>query len=128
MRWLARRPRRRSRLPSRPRNRARPLGRVIQEYIKKPLAEELLFGKLEHGGTVKVLVSGKGEDRALAFDYVPADPAKKGRNPEDDDDEAPQPELVDATPKKALSGPKDKPDKPKSSGTVPSVPRRKKDD
>ncbi|MGB4866416.1 MAG: ATP-dependent Clp protease ATP-binding subunit ClpA, partial [Hyphomicrobium sp.] len=41
---------------------ARPLGRTIQEYIKKPLAEELLFGKLEHGGTVKVLVTGKGED------------------------------------------------------------------
>jgi len=33
---------------------ARPLGRVIQEYIKKPLAEELLFGKLTKGGNVKV--------------------------------------------------------------------------
>ena len=33
---------------------ARPLGRVIQEYIKKPLAEELLFGKLTKGGIVKV--------------------------------------------------------------------------
>lgn len=33
---------------------ARPLGRVIQEYIKKPLAEELLFGKLTKGGTVRV--------------------------------------------------------------------------
>ncbi|WP_121630167.1 ATP-dependent Clp protease ATP-binding subunit ClpA [Tropicibacter alexandrii] len=35
---------------------ARPLGRVIQEYIKKPLAEELLFGKLAKGGVVKVSV------------------------------------------------------------------------
>ncbi|SLN20365.1 ATP-dependent Clp protease ATP-binding subunit ClpA [Aquimixticola soesokkakensis] len=35
---------------------ARPLGRVIQEYIKKPLAEELLFGKLAKGGVVKVAV------------------------------------------------------------------------
>ncbi|WP_238363896.1 ATP-dependent Clp protease ATP-binding subunit ClpA [Mesobacterium pallidum] len=35
---------------------ARPLGRVIQEYIKKPLAEELLFGKLMKGGLVKVTV------------------------------------------------------------------------
>ena len=34
---------------------ARPLSRVIQEYIKKPLAEEILFGKLRHGGTVKVM-------------------------------------------------------------------------
>ncbi len=33
---------------------ARPLGRVIQEYIKKPLAEELLFGKLAKGGVVKI--------------------------------------------------------------------------
>jgi len=33
---------------------ARPLARVIQEYIKKPLAEELLFGKLAKGGVVKV--------------------------------------------------------------------------
>ncbi|MBF9034138.1 ATP-dependent Clp protease ATP-binding subunit ClpA [Rhodobacterales bacterium HKCCE2091] len=33
---------------------ARPLGRVIQENIKKPLAEELLFGKLAKGGTVHV--------------------------------------------------------------------------
>ena len=35
---------------------ARPLGRVIQENIKKPLAEELLFGKLAKGGVVKVTV------------------------------------------------------------------------
>ena len=37
---------------------ARPLGRVIQEYIKKPLAEELLFGKLAKGGLVKVGMKG----------------------------------------------------------------------
>ncbi|MDQ2067397.1 ATP-dependent Clp protease ATP-binding subunit ClpA [Xinfangfangia sp. CPCC 101601] len=35
---------------------ARPLARVIQEHIKKPLAEELLFGRLTKGGLVKVLV------------------------------------------------------------------------
>ena len=35
---------------------ARPLARVIQENIKKPLAEELLFGKLAKGGVVKVAV------------------------------------------------------------------------
>ncbi|SNY93925.1 ATP-dependent Clp protease ATP-binding subunit ClpA [Cohaesibacter sp. ES.047] len=33
---------------------ARPLGRVIQEHIKRPLAEEILFGKLVKGGTVRV--------------------------------------------------------------------------
>jgi len=39
---------------------ARPLGRVIQEHIKKPLAEELLFGQLAKGGHIKVGVK-KGE-------------------------------------------------------------------
>lgn len=43
---------------------ARPLGRVIQELIKKPLAEELLFGKLVKGGAVKVSL----KDGALVFD------------------------------------------------------------
>jgi len=46
-------------------NGARPLSRVIQEHIKKPLAEELLFGKLSKGGVVKVDV---GED-GLAFTF-----------------------------------------------------------
>jgi ATP-dependent Clp protease ATP-binding subunit ClpA len=40
---------------------ARPLSRVIQENIKQPLAEEVLFGKLRKGGTVKVTVK-TGED------------------------------------------------------------------
>ena len=44
---------------------ARPLGRVIQEHIKKPLAEELLFGKLAKGGVVVVKIkNGKP-----VFDY-----------------------------------------------------------
>ena len=38
----------------------RPLGRVIQEHIKKPLAEELLFGKLMKGGVVRVVAKGDG--------------------------------------------------------------------
>jgi ATP-dependent Clp protease ATP-binding subunit ClpA len=37
-----------------PDNGARPLARVIQDEIKKPLGDELLFGKLEHGGHVEV--------------------------------------------------------------------------
>jgi ATP-dependent Clp protease ATP-binding subunit clpA len=45
---------------------ARPLARVIQEHIKKPLAEELLFGKLAKGGVVKVRV----EDGKLAFEII----------------------------------------------------------
>ena len=47
---------------------ARPLARVIQEYIKKPLAEELLFGKLVKGGAVKVAM----KDGKLDFEYAEA--------------------------------------------------------
>jgi ATP-dependent Clp protease ATP-binding subunit ClpA len=47
---------------------ARPLARVIQELIKKPLAEELLFGKLVKGGSVKVTL----KDGALAFEVTEA--------------------------------------------------------
>lgn len=43
---------------------ARPLGRVIQEHIKKPLADEILFGRLTRGGHVKVILS----DGKMAFD------------------------------------------------------------
>lgn len=45
---------------------ARPMGRVIQESIKKPLAEELLFGRLTKGGAVKIGLRN-GE---LVFDIV----------------------------------------------------------
>ncbi|MDG4574577.1 MAG: ATP-dependent Clp protease ATP-binding subunit ClpA [Defluviicoccus sp.] len=59
---------------------ARPLGRVIQEHIKKALAEELLFGRLAKGGVVRVtLVDGKP-----AFEYpeiIPQlpPPGRKGK-------------------------------------------------
>ena len=46
---------------------ARPLARVIQEHIKKPLAEELLFGRLAKGGIVRV--TKKPDEDALAFAY-----------------------------------------------------------
>jgi ATP-dependent Clp protease ATP-binding subunit ClpA len=45
---------------------ARPLGRVIQEHIKKPLAEELLFGKLQKGGVVRVAVKDGDLDLQLS--------------------------------------------------------------
>ncbi|MGA0019875.1 MAG: ATP-dependent Clp protease ATP-binding subunit ClpA [Steroidobacteraceae bacterium] len=44
---------------------ARPMARVIQEHIKRPLAEELLFGKLVGGGVVKVSVSDDGASLVL---------------------------------------------------------------
>ncbi len=52
-----------------PRLGARPMGRIIRDYIKKPLANEILFGKLANGGSVRVQVAG--ED--LAFAVAPKD-------------------------------------------------------
>lgn len=46
---------------------ARPLARVIQEHIKKPLADELLFGKLSKGGIVKVGVEKDGKNLNLTI-------------------------------------------------------------
>jgi len=71
---------------------ARPLARVIQEQIKKPIADEILFGKLRYGGIVKVALDP--EDVAkLAFEYIPEPP------PEDDagDGGSGVPALVDKT-------------------------------
>ena len=56
---------------------ARPLARVIQEHIKKPLAEELLFGKLEGGGTVRVVVEEKDGKKALSFEVIESKPLVK---------------------------------------------------
>ncbi|MFZ4067399.1 MAG: ATP-dependent Clp protease ATP-binding subunit ClpA [Phenylobacterium sp.] len=65
---------------------ARPLGRVIQEHIKKPLADEILFGRLVRGGHVKVVL----RDGKIGFDIegekrVPGAPVietpRKGRSP-----------------------------------------------
>ncbi len=61
---------------------ARPLARVIQEHIKKPLAEELLFGRLVHGGAVKVGF----KDGKLTFDFI-ENPAPAPRSEEEDGDE-----------------------------------------
>jgi ATP-dependent Clp protease ATP-binding subunit ClpA len=63
---------------------ARPLARVIQEHIKKPLAEELLFGRLEKGGIVRVKI----EDGRCAFEFAdtgepaPRPRRRKSRQPE----------------------------------------------
>ncbi len=51
---------------------ARPMARIIQEHVKRPLAEELLFGKLVDGGHVEVTVSEDGD--ALAFECKASEP------------------------------------------------------
>jgi len=56
---------------------ARPMARLIQEKVKQPLAEELLFGKLAHGGEVHVAV----KEAALAFELTPAPPKVVKKRP-----------------------------------------------
>jgi ATP-dependent Clp protease ATP-binding subunit ClpA len=56
---------------------ARPLARVIQEHIKKPLAEELLFGRLSKGGTVRVTKKPEGDELSFSFEERAAEPAPK---------------------------------------------------
>ncbi|WP_324292513.1 ATP-dependent Clp protease ATP-binding subunit ClpA [uncultured Hyphomonas sp.] len=55
---------------------ARPLARTIQEHVKKPMAEELLFGELQKGGVVHIDID-KDDDSKLAFKYVAEKPKKK---------------------------------------------------
>jgi len=69
---------------------ARPLARVIQEHIKKPLADELLFGKLAKGGAVKVTL----KDGELAFDVVEAAPPALPK-PEGEGESEREPEIAD---------------------------------
>jgi ATP-dependent Clp protease ATP-binding subunit ClpA len=66
---------------------ARPLARTIQEHVKKPLAEELLFGRLSKGGLVRLDV----KDDKIVFEY----PDIKPPAPSVDIPAAPEPELVE---------------------------------
>jgi ATP-dependent Clp protease ATP-binding subunit ClpA len=68
---------------------ARPLGRLIQEEVKKPLADELLFGKLVKGGTVMVTVV----DGKLSFTIL-SRPGPELREEGEGDDLAKETELA----------------------------------
>ncbi|MGO9429925.1 ATP-dependent Clp protease ATP-binding subunit ClpA [Rhodoblastus sp.] len=46
---------------------ARPMARVIQTHIKTALADEVLFGRLKNGGTVRVVVAGEDKESKLVF-------------------------------------------------------------
>jgi ATP-dependent Clp protease ATP-binding subunit ClpA len=97
---------------------ARPMARVIQEHIKKALADEVLFGRLKDGGHVRVIVvTDEAGNSKLGFDY-PDGPVKP--RPE----KLPEPRRTKA---KRRSPPKRKPpgggdDGPPRRGIVPKVP------
>jgi ATP-dependent Clp protease ATP-binding subunit ClpA len=77
---------------------ARPLSRVIQDNIKKPLADEILFGSLKKGGTVKVLVDDEGQ---IDFEFIEIQPRKKRPAKKSEDDGKPK-ALPDDSPKPIL--------------------------
>ncbi|WP_294646372.1 ATP-dependent Clp protease ATP-binding subunit ClpA [uncultured Aureimonas sp.] len=121
---------------------ARPLGRVIQEYVKKPLADEVLFGKLKRGGTVKVTVVDGEDGRKLHLESIPeetyakprkADEARgkvrvgpDGEEIEDEptsyDDDEPEDDAPEAQPVKEPAAAREKAEK--RAGAVPKVPRK----
>lgn len=114
---------------------ARPLSRVIQENIKKPLANEILFGKLKKGGVVNVTVGPKEDGKpGLILEAIPetapikpkpeAELVHPGAVNEDDGELKTKP--VKKT--KAKTVPQPEPevrDAPKKGSTVPKVPRKK---
>jgi ATP-dependent Clp protease ATP-binding subunit ClpA len=125
---------------------ARPLARVIQEHIKKPLADEILFGKLKKGGVVKVTVGTKPDGtKGLFLDYVPetarikpkaevvapVKKASKAAKPKEMETVGAEPESR-AKPKKASKAAvSEEPatakaaEPPRKGSTVPKVPRKK---
>ena len=107
---------------------ARPLGRVIQEHIKKPLADEVLFGKLKHGGTVRVTVEKKetGETGLKLETLADEAPVKPKKEPEEE--ETPKPRKAPAKKAVAKKAATAKPEpKGKDGGKrslVPQLPRK----
>ncbi len=105
---------------------ARPLGRVIQEHIKKPLAEEVLFGKLRKGGTVRVTVETKDTgETGLKLETLPEEAKVQPKKEPEEQPKARKPAAKKAPVKKAASA-KATP-KPKDAGKrslVPQLPRK----
>ncbi|MET3792668.1 ATP-dependent Clp protease ATP-binding subunit ClpA [Aquamicrobium terrae] len=105
---------------------ARPLGRVIQEHIKKPLAEEVLFGKLKKGGTVRVTVEKKETgETGLKLETVPDEAKVQPKKEPEERPKARKPAARKTVAKKA-SPPKAQP-KSREGGKrslVPQLPRK----
>jgi ATP-dependent Clp protease ATP-binding subunit ClpA len=93
---------------------ARPLGRLIQDVIKRPLADEVLFGKLQKGGVVKVSVETKEDGKkGLKLDAIPDENATRKEKPLS---------ASDGGEGGAPARPRPAPKKPKGGGSVPRVP------
>ena len=69
---------------------ARPLARVIQEHIKRPLADEVLFGKLVKGGVVKISVETREDGTTGLHLEAIADPGGRGSSDDEDGESRPR--------------------------------------
>jgi ATP-dependent Clp protease ATP-binding subunit ClpA len=109
---------------------ARPLARVIQEHIKKPLADEVLFGKLKKGGTVRVGVEdGEGGQQTLRLEPLPADLPVRPKKEEPEAAPARRKPAAKAAKKPAAKGKPSRPASTKSGdgakrSLVPQLPRK----
>ncbi len=106
---------------------ARPLGRVIQEHIKKPLADEVLFGRLQKGGTVKVSVEKKdGEtgETSLKLEAIKDKVVKPKKDPVPKKKKSAKKASAKKAPAKSKVDEKPAPKSPPRKGgtTVPKVP------
>ncbi|MBY3048958.1 ATP-dependent Clp protease ATP-binding subunit ClpA [Rhizobium laguerreae] len=114
---------------------ARPLARVIQDTIKKPLANEILFGKLKKGGVVNVTVGPKEDDKPgivleAISETAPIKPKPEAEvvHPEGDDGDDGELKTKAARKTRAKAVPQAEPevrDAPKKGSAVPKVPRKK---
>ena len=101
---------------------ARPLGRVIQEHIKKPLADEVLFGKLQKGGTVRVTVESKDGKSGLKLEAIEDKPVKPKKEPVPKAKASKKKAAPKKSAAKAKPKPPAKPTSRKGGTTVPKVP------
>jgi ATP-dependent Clp protease ATP-binding subunit ClpA len=92
---------------------ARPMARLIQENIKKPLADEVLFGKLKSGGHVRVITAIEEAGEKLAFEYLDGPVTPKP-------DKIPEPGGSKRL--KRCTSRRKPPNPPSSPGSVPKVP------
>ncbi|RFB95371.1 ATP-dependent Clp protease ATP-binding subunit ClpA [Rhizobium leguminosarum bv. trifolii] len=114
---------------------ARPLARVIQDTIKKPLANEILFGKLKKGGVVNVTVGPKEDGKpGIVLEAIPdtapikPKPEAEVAHPETDGEGDGELKTKAAPKTRAKTVPQAEPevrDAPKKGSTVPKVPRKK---
>ncbi|MFD1326843.1 ATP-dependent Clp protease ATP-binding subunit ClpA [Mycoplana ramosa] len=112
---------------------ARPLARVIQENVKKKLADEILFGKLKKGGVVRVSVGVKEDgSKGIILDAVPetapikpkaeiAAPARKAARPKKPKETV----TADAAPRSSAKAAASEATPPRKGSAVPKVPRKK---